>query len=155
MLLIYRLPTTFCKPPEGLGRQKTAGEITSPGAADVARSERIRGAKRARTREDGSGTRIDRYYGHWHIGAAMSYLDRYKATTAADRPPPPPTPSTNATQPPPTPQYGDRRVARAADAARIRAHNRIMRRRLAATKPQIIHRHSEICLLYTSDAADE
>ena len=65
----------------------------------------------------------------------MSYLDRYKSTTAADRPPPPPTPSTNAT-PPPTPQYGDRRVARAADAARIRAHNRIMRRRLAATKQQ-------------------
>ena len=81
----------------------------------------------------------------------MSYLDRYKSTTAADRPPPPPTPSTNAT-PPPTPQYGDRRVARAADAARIRAHNRIMRRRLAATKPQIIHRHSEIVIVARREA---
>ena len=81
----------------------------------------------------------------------MSYLDRYKATTSADRPPPPPTPSTNATQPPP-PQYGDRRVARAADAARIRAHNRIMRRRLAATQPQIVHRHSEIVIVARREA---
>ena len=88
-------------------------------------------------------------------GAAMplatGYLDRYKATTSADRPPPPPTPSTNAT-PPPTPQYGDRRVARAADAARIRAHNRVMRRRLAATQPQIIHRHSEIVVVARREA---
>ena len=81
----------------------------------------------------------------------MSYLDRYKATTAADRPPPPPTPSTNAT-PPPTPQYGDRRVARAADAARIRAHNRVMKRRIAATKPQIVHRHSEIVVVARREA---
>ena len=84
-------------------------------------------------------------------GAAMSYLDRYKSTTAADRPPPPPTPSTNAT-PPPTPQYGDRRVARAADAARIRAHNRVMKRRIAATKPQIVHRHSEIVIVARREA---
>ena len=82
----------------------------------------------------------------------MSYLDRYKATTSADRPPPPPTPSTNATQPPPTPQYGDRRVARAADAARIRAHNRIMRRRIASAKPQIIHRHTEIVIIARREA---
>ena len=81
----------------------------------------------------------------------MSYLDRYKSTTAADRPPPPPTPSTNAT-PPPTPQYGDRRVARAADAARIRAHNRVMKRRIAATKPQIVHRHSEIVVVARREA---
>ena len=81
----------------------------------------------------------------------MSYLDRYKATTAADRPPPPPTPSTNAT-PPPTPQYGDRRVARAADAARIRAHNKAMRRRIASAKPQIIHRHSEIVIVARREA---
>ena len=130
---------TPCKPPEGLGRRKTAGEAHRPGrpsAAEVGAHPR----SNARGRFGQPGT-----------GAAMSYLDRYKATTAADRPPPPPTPSTNAT-PPPTPQYGDRRVARAADAARIRAHNRVMKRRIAATKPQIVHRHSEIVVVARREA---
>ena len=68
--LLHTLPTTPCKPPEGLGRRETAGEGEKhrPAQAlqDVVRSERIRGAKRARTREGGSGTRIDRYHGsHW------------------------------------------------------------------------------------------
>ena len=114
----------------------------------VARAHRPREQKREQRAAD---TRIN----HSLEGAAMplatGYLDRYKSTTAADRPPPPPTPSTNAT-PPPTPQYGDRRVARAADAARIRAHNRIMRRRLAATQPQIVHRHSEIVVVARREA---
>ena len=115
----------------------------------VARAHRPGEQKRE---QRAAGTRIN----HSLEGAAMplatGYLDRYKSTTAAGRPPPPPTPSTNATQPPQTPQYGDRRVARAADAARIRAHNRIMRRRLAATKPQIIHRHSEIVVVARREA---
>ncbi len=151
--LLHTLPTTPCKPPEGLGRWKTAGEGEThrPAQAlqDVVRSERIRGAN-ARGRERAVRA-LASIATTAHIGAAMSYLDRYKSTTAADRPPPPPTPSTNATQPPP-PQYGDRRVARAADAARIRAHNRLMRRRLAATQPQIVHRHSEIVIVARREA---
>ena len=150
--LLHTLPTTPCKPPEGLGRRETAGEGEKhrPAQAlqDVVRSERIRGAN-ARGRERAVRA-LASIATTAHIGAAMSYLDRYKATTSADRPPPP-TPSTNATQPPP-PQYGDRRVARAADAARIRAHNRIMRRRLAATQPQIVHRHSEIVIVARREA---
>lgn len=67
--------------------------------------------------------------------AAPGYLARFRATCATDTPPPPPPPSSHAVPPPPP--LCDHRVARAADAVRIRAHNRIIRRKLQATKTTI------------------
>ena len=142
------------KAPEGLGRRKTAGMQKIAHRQIIWRCGMLQEPHRPgeqKREQRAAGARIN----HSSEGAAMplatGYLDRYKSTTAADRPPPPPTPSTNAT-PPPTPQYGDRRVATAADAARIRAHNRVMRRRLAATQPQIVHRHSEIVIVARREA---